>query len=271
MLKNSQWFNENAVDVDFIRSHEDLTPRGPRHMPISSAEVLTKFREKAKNLGICLVNEKGALKRDGTRFMFTADVMDKAHPDYALTVGFRQASDTTQSFQGICGNSVFICANGVCNSIIKPSRMIHTKGNAANNMIDGRIDIVFERFIEDMGSVHDQISLMKGTTLTDEIVGKFVRAANGKWEGGRFIKNPLLGSTNLMLILKELENPTLNSHEDNSVFRLMNAASFVTTHQIKNPSQGMMASRELNNIIMNIIKSDFKPLGDDVIDIEVAE
>ena len=40
MMKNKQWFDENVTDVDFITAHEDLTPRGPIHVPISSAEIL---------------------------------------------------------------------------------------------------------------------------------------------------------------------------------------------------------------------------------------
>ena len=80
MMKNKQWFDENITDVDFITAHEDLTPRGPIHTPISSAEILTKFRAKAQALGLRLVNEKGALKRDGLRFMYLADVQDDLHP-----------------------------------------------------------------------------------------------------------------------------------------------------------------------------------------------
>ena len=93
IMKNAQWFDENVVDVDFITAHEDLTPNGRFHAPISSAEILTKFREKAINLGLRLVNEKGALKRDGKRFMYVADVEDNSHPDYALSIGFRNNSD----------------------------------------------------------------------------------------------------------------------------------------------------------------------------------
>jgi hypothetical protein len=38
----------------------------------------------------------------------------------------------------------------------------------------------------------------------------------------------------------------------------------------RNPSQAMMASRLLNNTIMNIIKPDFTPLGD-VVDVEIED
>lgn len=274
IMKNAQWFDENVVDVDFITAHEDLTPKGRIHTPISSAEILTKFREKAFNLGLRLVNEKGALKRDGKRFMYVADVEDDSHPDYALSVGFRNNSDKSLAFSGCCGSSVFICANGCMSSLIKPSKMRHTIGNVTRNagFLDAKIDTIFERFLEDKGEIEGQIEYMRQTSLTDEIVGKFVRALNGGWKGDKFVKNPLIGSSNLMQILAELENPTLNRHDDSSVFRLHNAATYVTTHKMsqRNPSQAMMASRLLNNTIMNIIKPDFTPLGD-VVDVEIED
>lgn len=274
IMKNSQWFDENVVDVDFITAHEDLTPKGRIHTPFSSAEILTKFREKALNLGLRLVNEKGALKRDGKRFIYVADVEDDSHPDYALSVGFRNNSDKSFAFSGCCGSSVFICENGCMTSIIKSSKMRHTIGNVIRNagFLDAKIDTIFERFLEDKGEIEGQIEFMRQTSLTDEIVGKFVRALNGGWKGDKFVKNPLIGSSNIMQILAELENPTLNRHDDSSVFRLHNAATYVTTHKMsqRNPSQAMMASRLLNNTIMNIIKPDFIPLGD-VVDVEVED
>lgn len=266
LIKNKQWFDENAIDPDFIRLHEDLTPKGRIHAPISSADVLTKFREKAQNLGLRLVNEKAALKRDGGRFMYVADVESTFNKDYALSVGFRQSSDQSLAFSGCCGTHVMICQNGVCTSLVKPSKMRHTLGNVNDGCIDEKIDLVFERFSQDADAIRNQMALMSSTPLTDEILGKFVRMANGNWKGDRFVKNPLIGSSNLMRILEELENPTLNSHEDSSVMRLLNAASYVTTHKMaqRNPSQAMLASRYANNLIMSIIKPDFIPLGDAV-------
>jgi len=306
LIKNSQWFDENAVDLDFIRAHEDTTPIPVMHKvrrvddfgcevidengnpvidlveghtihkPISSVEILTKFREKAKSLGLRLVNEKGALKRNGRQFMYLADVENTMNPDYTLAVGFRNYSDKSLSFSGACAAHILCCQNGVLTGIVKPSKMRHTFGNVDAGLLDGKIDAIFSRFEEDSVAVHRQIELMRSTPLTDEIVGRFVKGVNGHWEnrpeGPKFVKNPLIGSTNLCRILEELENPSLNSRGDTSVFRLHNAATYVTTHKMapRNPAQAMMASRALNNLIMGLIQPDFVPLGDDV-EVEVVE
>lgn len=280
MMKNKQWFDENVTDAEFITAHEDLTSRGRFHAPISSAEILGKFRAKAQELGLRLVNEKGALKRDGTRFMYLADVQDDVHPDYALSVGFRNNSDQSLAFSGMCGTHIFVCSNGCCSSIVKPSKMRHTIGNVQRNVgfIDAKIDTIFERFLEDKDAIVGQIETMRATPLTDAIIGRFVRALNGEWKGEcesrKFVKNPLIGSSNLMQILAELDNPTLNAKQDDSVFRLHNAATYVTTHKMaqRNPAQALMASRSLNNLILGLIKPDFTPLGDAVeVEAEVVE
>ena len=275
MIANERtWFRneDGATEPEFIRAHEDLTPRGRFHAPISSADILEKFRDRARSFGLTLAKETCALKKDGTRYMYIANVENENRPDFTLQIGFRNSSDQAFAFQGLLANQIFQCENGVCTGIIEPSKMRHTIGNYRRIVIENKIDSVFERFLEDKDEIVHQIEVMKGTPLTDEIVGKFVRRANGIWRGDKFYKNPYLGSANLLRVMEELENPSLNSHEDSSCFRLMNAVSTVTTHKIgiKNPSQAAEASRFCNNLIMSIIYPGFKPLGD-VVEVDVEE
>lgn len=271
MIVDNNWFVDGATDVDFIRANEVVVPRGTKHAPISSADILTKFREKAEILGLQFKNEKGALLKQkqnkkgelvgGDRYMYMAEVEDKDHPDYALSVGFRNFNDKSLSFNGLCSSSIFICKNGVCHGIIKPSKLRHTIGNSNRGLIDQKIDCVFQKFLEDGVKIHEQIGLMKSTHLTDEIVGKFVRG---------MVNNPYVGAANTMRILEDLENPERNDKDDSSVMRLMNSCSHITSHIISNPNQSLMGSNFCNNLIMKIIKDDFVPVGD-VVDVEVID
>ena len=264
MILKNNWFNTSDMGndiVDFVRNHEDLTPMGSKHKCLSSADLVTKFRERAQSLGLTLTKETAGLEKRGKKFMYLAEVKDEAHDDYALTLGFRNFSDKTLSYSSIAGSNVFLCCNGVCNSICQDSKMRHISSNVDRNLIDSKIDIAFTQFINDKDRIHGQIEQMKRTTLTDDIVGRFVR---------QMIHNPYVGAANLVRMLEDLETPTLNSRDDNSVMRLMNACSYVTTHKITNPSQQAMASRECNNIIMKIIDDNFIPLGDGV-EVEVMD
>ena len=273
MIANERtWFRneDGATEPEFIRAHEDLTPRGRFHAPISSADILEKFRDRARSFGLTLAKETCALKKDGTRYMYIANVENENRPDFTLQIGFRNSSDQTHAFNAMMGTSVFVCANGVCSSIVEPSKMRHTSGNFRRFAIEEKIDSAFNRFLADKDQIAHQIEVMKETPLTDTILGHFVRKMNGTWRDGRFCKNPYMGSANLLRVLEELENPSLNSHEDSSCFRLLNAVSTVTTHKIKNPDQAAMASRQCNNLIMSIIYPDFKPLGD-AVEVEVTE
>lgn len=262
----SNWFvtEDGATDLDFIRQHEVVISRGTKHAPVSSAEILEKFRNRANILGLKFANEKAALLKvnnkgnGGDRYIYTAEVVDDAHPDYALSVGFRNFGDKSLSFSGMCGNKIFVCENGVCTSIVKPSKMRHTIGNITNHL-DTKIDAIFSRFLEDSPKIHQQIDCMKSVKLTDELVGKFCR---------NILKCQTWCGEHLAKVLTDLENPERNSHDDSSVFRLMNSCSYVTTHGIKNPNRGMMASREANNLILSLIDPSFRPLGD-VVEVEV--
>lgn len=271
MLANKKdWYTapDGTLDVDFIRAHENTEPLGRIHTPISSALILGKFREKAKTLGMQLVDEQAALHKEGRRFMYTATVASETRfgadgkPEYTLEVGFRNFSDKSLAFSGMCASRVFVCENGMCTGIVIPSKMRHTSGNVGNSyLIDGKIDAIFSRFVEDKDAMHDQITCMKTTPLTDSILGTFVKGLVG---------NPYLGAANTMRIIEDVVKPELNAPNDSSVFRLSNAASKVTSHILKNPNHAAMASRFCNNLIMGIIKPGFKPLGD-AIDVEVSE
>ena len=67
LLKSSKYFDENAIDLDFLRAREHLESHGPRHVPVSHALILEKFRNKCEDNGLMLFNEQGALSKDGGR------------------------------------------------------------------------------------------------------------------------------------------------------------------------------------------------------------
>lgn len=262
IASKQEWYtnDEGSLDLDFLRQHENLESLGRFHTPISSALVLGKFREKARSLGMQLVNEQAALHKAGRRYMYTAEVASETrtgkdgNPEYSLSVGFRNFGDKSLAFSGMCASRIFVCQNGVCTGIVIPSKMRHTIGNVGNTFfVESKIDAIFSRFMEDKDAMHGQIECMKATPLTDSIVGQFVKGLVG---------NPYIGAANTMRIIEDVVSPELNDKNDDSVFRLSNAMSKVTTHKLKNPNHAAMASRFGNNLIMSIIKPGFVPLGD---------
>lgn len=257
MGKNNKWFKENvAEDMDFLKAHEGVKEGGSDiFKPVLPSDILTKFRDRANTLGLKLINENMALSKDGFKTMYVADIEGMNGADFSLSCGFRNSTDRTRGFSGMMGTQVWCCGNGCCAGLILPSKQKNTIGNY--DRIGDKIDRIFERFINDKDIIHGQISLMKSTTLTDDIVGKFVKAMAKTEIGKRYIID----------IVNDLENPELNSHDDNSCFRLLNAGSYVTTHKITNPLRGGDMSRLINNTIMSIISPNFSPLGD-VVEVE---
>lgn len=280
ILTNKQWFDQNVTDAAELQTlstpalEKRMAAEG-RHRPVPHFEILTKFRDKATALGLQLTNEQGRLKRDGERYMYTAEVVDNSHPDFALSVGFVNHNDKSKAFQGMLGSQIFVCCNGVCHGVVIPSRIRHTKNNVDAGLVTGKVDTIFDRFLAERGDVVGQIDLLKNTKLTDRLLGDFVLKLTREHKVGN--KN-ILELVNLcddptQMIMDEVENPTLNLKDDNSAFRLLNACSYVTTHRLKNPAAQASTSKFFNDTLLSLIKPDFKRVGDivEVEELEAAE
>lgn len=260
LLKSKAYFQDNAIDPEFIRAHETLATHGPRHVPISHALVLEKFRSKCEANGLMLMDERGALSRNGEKYMYVAEVVPEvADEDFRMAVGFRSFNDESSVFQMSCGANVLLCSNGMQTSVIIPSKRKHTA--TIHDLLDSRIDAGLETFRNDSEVTKENIALMKSIPYSDDILGKLIIALG---------RTGQVGNTNIMKILSEVDKPSYNSKDDSTVWRIMNACTTVTTHRMANPIQSMNTSKLMHDTLMKIIKPDYKPLGE-VIDMIEAE
>lgn len=253
LIKNGKYFSDNAIDLDFIKAHEHLESHGPRHVPVSHALILEKFRDKCENAGLMLFNEQGALSKDGERYMYVADVVPEIgdKDEYHLAVGFRSFNDESSCFQMSCGNTVMMCANMMQTSVIIPSRRKHQA--SIFDVLDSKIDAGLERFRHDARATEENIALMKSIPYSDELLGKLIIALG---------RSKLIGNTNIMKILEFVDKPPYNDNNDNTAWRIMNACTAVTTHRMANPLQAMSSSKVMHDELMKLIKPDYIPLGD---------
>ena len=264
---NGKWFDmmdTNTMSYDdiigFVKEHEAVSEGGRCHKPIKHSLLLSEFRDRANKVGLTLVNTKVALSRDGMKFMCVSDTKETNRGDYSLSVGMRNSSNSTQAFSGAVASTVACCSNGIFQGFLRPSKQRNTINNY--DQFGHKIDIIFERFNNSKDDISGQIELMKQTKLTDGIIGKFLTS---------LIKEGSIGNTHICDIVRELDNPTVNSKNDDSCFRLVNAGTWVTEHDIKNPYLRMNASNLINNTIMGIVKDGFVPLGDDIVEGEIIE
>lgn len=265
VIAGTKWFEENALDPDFITANENLESLGAHHRPISSALILGKFRDKAAQLGLRLENEIGRLKRDGRRFMYTAEIADPDHPDYNMSVGFMNHSDRTKAFVGAMGSSILVCENKLITNVVIPSRQRHTIGNY--DLIGDKVAIIFDKFLEGRQGIHDQIARMKAARLNDDMLGRFMLECH---RTGR------IGASNIFKMVDDAVSPELNDRNDSSMWRLSNAATKVATHVIRSPERQAETSKLTHDIIMRLIdpsyRSNFSGFDDgETVDAEVVE
>lgn len=266
IITDSKWFVENAIERDFLEANGKAESLGRIHKPIPHWEVLEKFKNEASSRGLALVNQQGRLHKDGMRYMFTSEITDTAHSDYNMSIGFVNYNNRQRSFAGALGSRILVCCNGLLTGIVIPSKQRHTTGNY--ELVGDKIKIIFDKFESERDNIHNQIDLMKHTTLTDDILGKFLLTVH---------RNGGVGAANTFQVLdkledkllNELESPTVNDRNDNSVWRLSNAASWIATHKVRSPMLQAETSKRFHDAIMGIIDPAYRPIGSfDTIDVE---
>lgn len=255
LLKNNKYFPDNIIDTDFLRANEHLESHGPRHVPVSHALILDKFRNKCESMGLMLFNEQGALSKDGERYMYVAEVIPEVcdNDDYHLAVGFRSFNDESSVFQMSCGVNVMMCSNGLQSSVIVPSKRKHQA--SIIGLLDSKIECGLDRFKHDAKETEENIQLLKSTPYSDELLGKLLVALG---------RTKQIGNTNIMKILDEVDNPSYNNKDDNTAWRIMNACTTVTTHRMTNPLLALDTSKVMHDELMKLIKPGFIPLGEAV-------
>jgi hypothetical protein len=87
------------------------TPKGTdTWTPIAHGEIADAVRASLSGTGLAPRQEDYGLTKDGLR-LFGLFTLAGDHPDYALTVGFRNSHDKSFAASVCCGSRVFVCDN----------------------------------------------------------------------------------------------------------------------------------------------------------------
>lgn len=232
----------NTTNMDQLRSIDAIS-MGPRHNPVNHGEVLERFRSRADAAGISVTAQQGLLSPDRKRYMYVADIIyDSLKSDFAFTVGFINFNDKTKSFTTLAGQRVFVCSNLCITGTLEESRTRHSTN--VDGRLDSRIDMALSKFDQMFKVQISNVDAMKATKLTDELVGKFIVESR---------RQNLMGATNLMRVVDEINVPTLNNPNDDSAWRLHNAATYVLRENVTNPLIVAETTRKANDIITELV------------------
>lgn len=232
---------DKTVEMDLLRSIQPVS-MGPRHNPVNHGEVLQRFLSRANNAGVKIESSTGLLSQDRNRYMYVADIRyDSIATDFAFTIGFVNFNDRSKAFTMLAGQRVFVCSNLCVTGVIDEGRTRHSTN--VDNRLDARIDTAFDTYNNMFRIQLNNVDAMKATKLTDELLGKFVLSAT---------RMDFMGATNIRRIIEEVDTPTLNNKDDNSLWRLHNAATWVIKENIKNPLFVAESTNKINSIISGI-------------------
>jgi hypothetical protein len=231
-----------TTNMDQLRSIDAIS-MGPRHNPVNHGEVLDRFINRADAAGINITAQQGLLSPDQKRYMYVADIAyDSLNSDFAFTVGFINFNDKTRSFTTIAGQRVFVCSNLTITGTLEDERTRHSTN--VDDRLNMRIDSAFGKFDAMFRMQMANVDAMKAAKLTDQLLGQYVLEAT---------RRDVMGATNLRRVIQEVDKPTLNNVNDNSAWRLHNAASYVLRENVKNPLLVAETTQVSNEIITQLV------------------
>lgn len=149
-----------------------VTPEGTdTWTPIAHGEIADAVKAALSGTGLAPKQEDYGLTRDGAR-LFGLFTLAGEHPDYALTVGFRNSHDKSFAASVCCGSRVFVCDNlafaGEVTISSKHTRHLRKRLNrivceavekltAKRALVERRISLYKETEVRGQSHLHDLV------------------------------------------------------------------------------------------------------------------
>ena len=201
----------NAATLDQVTQVPTPEPTETWY-PIPHRALIDTVARNLEGSGFRVADQAYGLFSDGAR-MFGVLGLDngRAHPDYRLTLGIRNAHDKSFSAGFACGSSVFVCDNLAFSSEIVIARK-HTR------FIMRDLDRLVAESIGKLGAARDtqdrRIAAYKRTTLTEIIVHDvLIRSVDAK----------VMANSYIAKVLEEWRNPQHDEFAPRTAWSLFNA------------------------------------------------
>lgn len=225
-----------TIDIEFLGTIKNPS-LGNRHLPISHAEAIEIFREKAEAQGMKLLNETGFLSPEQDKFIYVAESEHTEGEAYGL--GFINFNDRSRSFVGLASQKVFACTNCCFGGVFAPSRTRHTLN--VEERLDDKIQNVFNEYTRYVEEMQASMGFLKQREVDDALLGRILVQLH---------RGSVMGATNVSRIVAEYDNPTYNDKgEGKNGLRVYNAFTHILKN-IKNPIQNIDTGHVGRKIIL---------------------
>lgn len=193
-----------------------ITPEGTgTWTPIGHGEIADSVKAALDGTGLSPRSEDYGLTRDGAR-LFGLFTLAGDHPDYALTVGFRNSHDKSFAASVCCGSRVFVCDNlAFAGEVTITSK--HTKHlrKRLNRLVCEAVEKLTQKrlLIERRISIYKQTEVKSAAHLHDLVLRSFRAEA--------------IPAQAIAKVLKEFEEPRHPEFSERTLWSLQNACTEV--------------------------------------------
>lgn len=228
-----EWTQTTDVDLLLDIPTEVL---GLRHYPINHGEVVSRFEAMIADIGMEPIERIGQLSPDNRNYIYQCKFQ---HSWFSFTLGFINYNDKKKSFQGLAGEEVFVCTNGMVKGAITESVRKHTTN--VMDVLDDKIQATigyFQSFIE---TRETQIMERSELTIHRDVVGELIMQS---FDAG-------ISPSTVGQVYQEFQEPSFEyPFNQQSLYGWQNAA----THVFKkfNPLYRVEMTQLLDGVIDNM-------------------
>jgi len=180
------------------------------YIPVPYTTMATLIRNSVENNNMSIFKESYNITKNGKQLISTITIKGK-HPELNMMISYLNNYDKSRSIIIGIGSSVCICTNGmiIADFIFKHK---HT-GDVTRELV-----LFIKYAIQTMQQQHNKtITLMD--TLKGITVSKRIQA---ELAGRLFIEYEIITATQLNIVKRQIEKPTFNYHNNNSIWDFYN-------------------------------------------------
>lgn len=199
---------------------QQVTYEGSKYQPVTHKEAIETIKEQLYKHNFILTSEEYLSASGGQRAIGKYGIKYNGEMDYMIAFG--NSLDGSLAFRLAMGSIVKVCSNGNMFGNEMNMKKKHFMGNNSILLLE-HIEIAINS-IEEVMKKHLEIK----KSMEEVEIDKKVKAA---LIGDLFLNEEAIQATQLSIIKKEIENPSFNYGNPNSLWSLYNYSTFAAKQQ----------------------------------------
>jgi hypothetical protein len=206
----------NITEIELLSVQ--TPPKTASYSPVSHRSFMEAIQEELDKNNLVVSNKNYKVNKGGNQVIATYDIKQAGYSELGMRLAWRNSYDKSMTAALVSGSTVWICQNGMISGEIQYMRK-HT--GSINQELHGKIQGSINQLEGTFTQHNKDMEAMKNIFVDER---KYAEMA-----GRMFMNDEIITSTQLVIMKKELDEPTYEDFKDNSLWSFYNHA----THALK--------------------------------------